>query len=75
MWIIGALFERRTLNPALNFHFFITYCKRRVYEMVIFGELVDNGLRGCISVVGTPPKKNLRNRGYKVCLNTRTIVN
>jgi hypothetical protein len=37
-------------------------------------ELTDNGLCGCCVVLGTPSQKKLRNRGYKVWLNTRTIV-
>ena len=40
-----------------NFVFFvITWCYR-TYEMYIFGELADNGLLGCTTVVGISSRK------------------
>jgi len=41
----------RTLNTALNFHFFINRFRYTSYEEAIFAELIDNGLSGCRMVV------------------------
>ena len=58
--------SQRPLNPALNFNFFINNCYYRAYGMAIFLKSADNGLYGCIRVVGANWRKWGRFRGVFV---------
>jgi hypothetical protein len=40
-----------TLNPLLNFDYFVKHCHQGPYEEAIFAKLADKGLSGCSTVV------------------------
>jgi hypothetical protein len=46
------LFEKRTLKTLPFFMIFVKSWGYRAYDAGIFAQLADNGLLGCIAVVG-----------------------